>query len=155
MVFLWCESYVWHPFKYYKSTWNTTPCLNKHKHKHTSPLLTFRRQNSNICLCSTQNKRCISQTCNNHAGDHKGAAFPLKKSKLIGLQSSQQGNFPAPPKRLKSTCGRIQPITRISLATSLHVGTTKKWCVLANFHFNYSLFAIKFSSTSSEVDDGA
>ena len=35
-------------------------------------------------------------------GDHKGAAFPLKISKLMGVRSLRRSNFLVPPKLLKT-----------------------------------------------------
>lgn len=67
--------------------------------------LTSRHQNRRCSVCAAHersDKRCNAATCNDHPGDRKGAAHPLKKSKLIRVKGSEQSNFLAPPKLLKT-----------------------------------------------------
>lgn len=96
------------------------------------------------------------KTCISHCGDHKGAAFPFEEITAHQGTELTTRQFPGSNKSCGrhsyySTCEKIQPITNISLATPLHADIAMKWCVLPKLLLNYSLFATKFHSMSSEV----
>lgn len=86
-----------------KRTWNITLSLNTPKN--TSLFLTSRHRNRNALSAQHTNgvtSPAVAATRNNLPGDRKGAAHPLKKSKLIRVKGSEQSNFLAPPKLLKT-----------------------------------------------------
>ena len=116
---LWCGSYIWHPFKY-KRTWNTT--LSFKKSKKCFSIIDIQTQKE-LYLSVQQTNRVTRAAHSQHttiiqrSGNHKGAVFPLKKSKLIRVQSSRQGNFLAPPKPLRDTAitapvGEFNPLPK-------------------------------------------
>lgn len=97
----WC--YPWHIFKYNRR-WNTTVWINPKTFFCVIDIQTPKwlylsaRHTKQVTSAASSQRATLIQ----RSGDHKGAAFPLKISKLIRVRSLRRSNFLAPPKLLKT-----------------------------------------------------